>query len=82
LGSCWILKGDDRRIEEDFTKSIELEPHSYFSHANRGAARLKLGNAKGAVANLEEALRLAPAAWPHREQFQTELLNAREALKK
>ena len=43
--------GDDRQVEEDFTRAIELEPDNAEAEAlyNRGACLAKLGDLPGAV---------------------------------
>lgn len=55
--------GDLVRAEEAYGRAIEVEPAAADPHYLRARVRLDLGNIEGTQADLDEALRLAPAHW-------------------
>ena len=49
-----------RRPFKDFTEAIQLDPESAYAYGNRGVAKAALGDAEGAIADFDTALRINP----------------------
>jgi tetratricopeptide (TPR) repeat protein/tRNA A-37 threonylcarbamoyl transferase component Bud32 len=72
-----LLKGRYEAAIADATKAISISAWSEIFHT-RGAARLATGDRAGALKDLEEALRKAPAEGPAHEAIVQDLRRARE----
>lgn len=57
------LEGDMDAALDDLTQVIERDPKSYRAYYNRGLAHIRLDKQEEWVADLEEALRIAPTFW-------------------
>jgi hypothetical protein len=63
-----------RQDAEHAVRSHGNDPEAYFV---RGAVRLRQADSSGAVADLETALRIAPANWPRRREVEVVLANVK-----
>jgi tetratricopeptide (TPR) repeat protein len=59
-GNAYASLGDDRRAAEEFDRAIEAREGGADAYVNRGLVRMRLGDAGGAAADFQEALRLDP----------------------
>ena len=59
----------------DFTKAIEINPSNSYSFETRAYSRAKIGDFKGAINDLSEAIRLNPTSYPYmlRGYYKTEI---------
>ncbi|MBV8880445.1 MAG: tetratricopeptide repeat protein [Planctomycetaceae bacterium] len=55
----------------DYDRGVAVSPRDPVVRMGRGQARLMLGDAAGAAADLRESLKLAPPAWPYRKDVET-----------
>ena len=66
---CWrggahVFLGSVEAAEADFAKAMELSKFSVEAHHGRASVRTLQGDESGAIADLEEALRLSPTYVP------------------
>lgn len=62
-GTTHFKRGDVLAAEASYGRSVDVCPHDPTTMSNRSAARFKLGDAAGALADAEAAAALAPS-WP------------------
>ncbi len=68
-GNAYLQLGQFREAEAEFSRAIEAGQLVPDALSNRGICRLRLGDAAGARADLQEALRLDPTNAAAREQL-------------
>jgi tetratricopeptide (TPR) repeat protein len=75
-GNCVAIMSPNKALAY-YDKALELNPRDSLAFINRGAARLAMKDAAGAVEDIKMAVQLAP----DNDFFQTELAKAEKALK-
>jgi len=60
-GNAYLMLGDARRAADEFGRAIDAREGGADAYANRGRARMLLGDPNGATSDLREALRINPA---------------------
>lgn len=56
LGFVYLLNGDLKEAVTRFDQILEMNPHDYFAHLNKGIALNSLGETKEAIGSLENAI--------------------------
>jgi len=75
-----LALGDDAGAVADYTTTLTIDPWYIEALNNRGLARQRTNDLEGAVADFEEALRLASPDWPPRGMIEANLLGVRNVL--
>lgn len=73
-----LRSGDNLGAISDYNEALRLDPGDASAWAGRGRARSSLGSHQEALADLEEALRLAPESEPNKVQLNEILRKAED----
>ena len=65
-----LLKGANKDALADYDKALKYDPSDAYSWNNRGMAKKRLGDKKGAVADFRKALELQPNLQSAQESLQ------------
>lgn len=78
LGFCRLRQGQNEEAAHSFSVAIRIDRNYPEAYEGRADAKLGLRDVEGAIADLEQALRAAPAEWPRRKAVEERLAKLRK----